>query len=84
MSQPLTEDSFRWAIDNECRRIDSKYTIYKVGGIFSIIIAVIVLVITIIWALKIPEWVKYISSGILSILILYLGYLIFSSAVLAK
>jgi hypothetical protein len=84
MSRPLTEESFRRAVDQECHRIDSKYTIYKVGGIFSIIIAVIILFITIIWALKIPEWLKWISSGILSILILYLGILILRSALVSS
>ncbi len=76
----LTEESFRQAMVEECRRIDSKYTVYKVSAIFSAIITGIVLIITIIWSLKIPEWLKWITSGILIILILYLGYLIYQSA----
>lgn len=84
MSRPLTEESFRRAVDQECHRIDSKYTIYKVSGIFSIIIAVIVLAITIIWTLKIPEWLKWVSSVILLILILYLGCLILRSALVSS
>jgi hypothetical protein len=84
MSQPLSEDTFRKAIDQECKRIDSKYTVYKVAGFFSLIIAAIVLIISIIWTLKIPEWLKQVSSGILAILILYLGYLIHQSALVSS
>lgn len=84
MSRPLSEESFRQAMIQECQRIDSKYTVYKVAGIYSVIIAAIVLVVTIIWTLKIPEWLKWISSGILIILILYLGYLIYQSALVSK
>lgn len=84
MYQPLTEESFRQAMIEECRRVEDKFTVYKVTGFFAIIITVIILIITIIWTFNIPNWLKYASSGILSLVIIYLAYLIYQSALVSN
>lgn len=84
MSQFLTEKSFYNALEQECYKIDCKYTVYKVTAIFSVIITIIILVMTLIWTFKIPEWIKLAFFIILAILILHLGYLIYQSVLISK
>jgi uncharacterized protein YacL len=84
MSQTFSEESLRKSMIEECQRIDSKYTVYKISGIYSAIIAGIVLIITIIWSFKISAWLKWIATIVLTIIIIYLGFLIIQSALVSR
>lgn len=83
MGDSLTEGSFRQALKQECQRVEGRYKVYQVAGVFSVIIAAIVLVTVWIWTFEVEKWVKYVATGILGVLIIYLGYLIYKSALVS-
>lgn len=79
----MSDNGLREAMIKECQRIDSKYTVYKISWLYCAIIAGIVLIIAIICALPILDWIKWTLSIFLILLILFLGYIILKSAVVS-